>query len=87
MSKTFSLDMTWMYLMHDALRRKLERIAQVTARADGDPKHISWELFKSFLGIHHSAEDVALWPVMRQALGARPGAAGLVRSSRSRCQP
>ena len=77
MSKTSKLDMTRMYIMHDALRRELERIARVTARSDDDPKHImrtaiGWELFKSFLHIHHTAEDVALWPVMRQALVRRP---------------
>jgi hypothetical protein len=76
-STTFRLDMWRMHLMHDALRRELERIARVTARADGDPRHImrtavGWELFKSFLGIHHSAEDMALWPVMRKALAGRP---------------
>ena len=76
-SRTFQLDMSRMYLMHDAVRRELERIARVTARADGDPKHImrtaiGWELFKSFLGIHHTAEDVALWPVMRKALADSP---------------
>jgi hypothetical protein len=76
-SKTFGLDMARMYLMHDALRRELDRLARVSARTDGDPKHImrtavGWELFKSFLGIHHTAEDVALWPVMREALAGRP---------------
>jgi Hemerythrin HHE cation binding domain len=33
---------------------------------------VGWELFKSFLHIHHTAEDVALWPVMRQALAGQP---------------
>ena len=33
---------------------------------------VGWELFKSFLGIHHTAEDTALWPTMRQALAGRP---------------
>ena len=76
-SKTFRLDITRMYTMHDALRRELQRIARVTARTDDDPRRImrtaaGWELFKSFLHIHHTAEDVALWPVMRQALADRP---------------
>ena len=75
--KTFELDMTRMYVMHDALRRELERIARITARTDDDPKHVirtavGWELFKSFPHIHHTAEDVALWPVMRQALTDHP---------------
>jgi iron-sulfur cluster repair protein YtfE (RIC family) len=76
-SKTFSLDMTRMHIMHGALRRELERIARVTARTDDDPKRImrtavGWELFKSFLYIHHTAEDEALWPVMRKALAGQP---------------
>ena len=76
-SQTSKLDMTRMYIMHDALRRELERIARVTARSDDDPRRImrtavGWELFKSFLHIHHTAEDVALWPVMRKALAGRP---------------
>ena len=33
---------------------------------------VGWGLFKSFLHIHHAAEDVALWPVMRKALAACP---------------
>lgn len=77
MAKTSKLDMTRMYIMHDALRRELERIARATARTDDDPRRImraavGWELFKSFLHIHHTAEDVALWPVMRQALTGCP---------------
>ncbi|HEU5388202.1 MAG TPA: hemerythrin domain-containing protein [Streptosporangiaceae bacterium] len=72
-----NIDMTRMYLMHDALRRELNRMARATARAHDDPKAImstalGWVLFKRFLHIHHTAEDVALWPVMRQALSGRP---------------
>lgn len=72
-----NIDMTRMYLMHDALRRELNRMARATARAHEDPKVImstalGWVLFKRFLHIHHTAEDVALWPVMRQALSGRP---------------
>ena len=69
----FKNDMTWMYVMHDALRRELECIARVTARPDDDPKQVlrtaaGWEMFKSYLRIHHTAEDDMLWPPMRQAL-------------------
>jgi hemerythrin-like domain-containing protein len=76
-SKAFKLDMTRMYIMHNALRRELERIAKVTARSDDDPRRVmrtavGWELFKSFLHIHHAAEDEALWPVMREALAGQP---------------
>jgi hemerythrin-like domain-containing protein len=69
----FKNDMTMMYAMHDALRRELECIARVTARPDDDPKHIlrtaaGWEMFKSYLHVHHTAEDDLLWPPMRKAL-------------------
>ena len=69
----FKNDMTWMYAMHAALRRELERIARVTARPNDDPKHVlrtavGWEMFKSYLHVHHSAEDDMLWPPMREAL-------------------
>lgn len=77
----FKNDMTMMYATHDALRRDLDRIVRVTARPDYDPKHIlrtalGWELFKSYLELHHTAEDDLLWPPMRQALaGDSTGAA------------
>jgi hemerythrin-like domain-containing protein len=70
-------DMTMMYALHDALRRELERIARITARVDEDPRHVlstavGWELFKKFLTIHHTSEDVTVWPVMQQALAGKP---------------
>ncbi len=76
-STSFKNDMTMMYTMHDALRRELDRIARVTARPDDDPSHIlrtavGWQMFKTNLHIHHTAEDVALWPPMQQALADRP---------------
>lgn len=66
-------DMTWMYAMHEALRRELDRIARITARPNDDPMHIlrtaaGWEMFKSYLHVHHTAEDDMLWPQMRQVL-------------------
>jgi len=72
------LDMTLMFAMHDALRRELEFIAKTAARTDDDPRQIlatavGWEMFKKALHIHHSAEDEAIWPVMRGALTDRPG--------------
>lgn len=69
----FKNDMTWMYTVHAALRRELERIARITARADDDPMRTlrtaaGWEMFKSYLHVHHTAEDDMLWPPMRSAL-------------------
>ncbi|MFF5141959.1 hemerythrin domain-containing protein [Streptomyces sp. NPDC013157] len=74
MSQDFkNLDMTMMFAIHDALRRELERIARITARVDEDPRHVlstavGWELFKKFLTVHHTSEDVKIWPVMEAAL-------------------
>ncbi|GLW99851.1 hemerythrin domain-containing protein [Microtetraspora sp. NBRC 16547] len=74
---TFTLDMTMMFAMHDALRRELERIARVAARTGDDPRRVlrtavGWEMFKIFLRAHHTAEDLALWPVMQRKLEGRP---------------
>jgi iron-sulfur cluster repair protein YtfE (RIC family) len=69
----FTNDMTMMYVFHDALRRDLDRIARVTARVDDDPEHIlrtaaGWEMFKTYLHVHHTTEDELLWPPLRKAL-------------------
>lgn len=72
MTSGYELDMTTMFAYHDALRRDLEPVAQMTARSAG------WELFKKFLHAHHVAEDEALWPVMRRALIGRTGDAALI---------
>lgn len=76
-SRTFRLDMTMMFAVHDALRRELERIAKVTARQDDDPRRVlatavGWEMFKEYLRVHHTSEDIAVWPVMQRALAGRP---------------
>ncbi|GGQ46603.1 iron-sulfur cluster repair protein YtfE (RIC family) [Actinomadura coerulea] len=69
-------DWTLMYVMHGALRRELEHLAKVTAREDDDPRRLlaaaaGWELFKLSLHAHHTAEDEALWPVLRESLTGR----------------
>src|SRR5262245_53043492 len=76
-TKTFKLDMTFMYVFHDAIRRDLERIARATSRESDDPTRVlrtaaGWEMFKKYLRIHHRAEDEAVWPVMYQVLTDRP---------------
>ena len=80
---TFKNHMTVMYAMHDALRRDLDRIAGITARPDDDPKHVlrtavGWEMFKSYLEVHHTAEDDLLWPPMRTALADDPNGTALL---------
>jgi Tfp pilus assembly protein FimV len=62
----YQLDMAMMYAFHDALRRDLKQIAQMAARSDG------WDLFESLLHVHHTSEDDALWPVVREAAADRP---------------
>lgn len=69
----FKNDMTMMLGMHSALRRELVRLRRVVERPGDDPKKIlqtaaGWKLFTSFLHVHHTAEDVVLWPAIRQTL-------------------
>ena len=72
-----ALDMTMMYAFHDALRREVERIARISARQDADPREvlrtaIGWEMFNTYLRVHHTSEDDALWPPLRDALAEKP---------------
>ena len=81
--KAFGFDMTMMYAMHDALRRELVRIARVTANRQQDPQQmlgtaVGWEMFKSYLRVHHTSEDDALWPVMSRELASRPDDLALI---------
>lgn len=77
------LDMSMMYAVHDALRRDLAQISRISARMDDDPQRIlhsalGWQMFKKFLQIHHTSEDVTVWPVMREELAGRPDDLALV---------
>lgn len=65
MTKDFKLDFTPMYAFHDALRRDLKQIAHMKRRSDG------WNLFETLLHVHHTAEDDALWPAVREAAAGR----------------
>ncbi|NUS12827.1 MAG: hemerythrin domain-containing protein [Streptomyces sp.] len=70
-------DFTMMYVMHDALRRELGHMSALVARTDVDPREVfrtapGWQLFKDTLHVHHSAEDVALWPGIREAVAGKP---------------
>jgi hypothetical protein len=65
MTPEHRLDMTMMFAFHDALRRDLDRIGRMEARSDG------WDLFETLLHVHHTVEDDALWPVVREAVGGR----------------
>jgi hemerythrin-like domain-containing protein len=83
--RSFSLDMGMMYAMHDALRRELERLARISAHADDDPRRIlrtaaGWQMFKSYLLVHHTAEDDAVWAVMEQELADQPDDLALLQA-------
>jgi hypothetical protein len=73
----YKLDMSVMLGIHQALRRDLERLGRIAARADGSPARLlaaaaGWEQFKMFLVAHHTAEDQELWPALREAVAASP---------------
>lgn len=73
---TATADVTMMHAIHAALRRDLDRLERV-ADLDLDNRDVSaavtrgWELFKSHLHIHHTAEDTSLWPRLRERLSGR----------------
>jgi hemerythrin-like domain-containing protein len=76
-STDFKLDMTMMLTIHDAFRRELERIAEIAATADDDPKRIlraavGWQMFKKYLHIHHTTEDETVWGLMEERLSGKP---------------
>jgi len=73
----FRLDMTMMFAVHTALRRELEQIARIAAGTTDDPVRIlrtaaGWQMFKTYLHVHHTSEDDTLWPVMEGVLAQRP---------------
>ena len=65
MTTEYKLDMLMMYAVHDAFRRDLERVAEMTERSEG------WDAFEHFLRLHHEVEDDALWPDLRETLVGR----------------
>ena len=70
------LDLTMMFTVHDAFRRDLDVLERLTSSPDDDPRlalrsAVGWELFKRHLRVHHTSEDVALWPAMERLLAGR----------------
>lgn len=67
------VDFTIMYAAHDAFGRDLQRL--VAAARAGRPADLAtdagWATFKNQLHIHHTVEDVALWPPLRERLTRR----------------
>jgi hypothetical protein len=72
MTRNYKLDMTAMYAFHDALRRDLKHVGDMERRSDG------WDLFEVLLHVHHTAEDDALWPVVRERVAGREDAEALL---------
>lgn len=67
-----TVDFSTMYVAHDAFSRDLRRLASACegGRAFGTRTRAGWAMFTKQLHIHHTAEDLSLWPRLRaQPLG------------------
>jgi hypothetical protein len=67
-SRPGKVDFTMMYAAHDAFHRDMERLAAAikAGRGEDPATYAGWATFKNQLHIHHTVEDVALWPPLRQ---------------------
>lgn len=79
----YTLDMSMMLAMHDALRRELVQVARLAGQRGDHPgtllrAAVGWELFKKFLLVHHQCEDDVLWPDLRARVAGRPERLALV---------
>lgn len=70
------LDMTMMLAVHDALRRESAQVARLAAGTGRVAAAVGWELFATYLRVHHTTEDDILWPALRAAAG--PGEQALL---------
>jgi len=85
---TGHLDLTLMVAFHDAFRRDLGHLARAASRRPAELEEparrtavlAGWELFKTELHIHHTAEDQDLWPRMRTHLADRPDQLALLQA-------
>ncbi|MCK9904542.1 hemerythrin HHE cation-binding protein [Parafrankia colletiae] len=79
-SASEKIDFTMMYVTHDAFRRDLARfIAAAEAdRCETPGVRAGWENFRTQLLLHHTVEDNALWPQLREAVADRPTDLALV---------
>lgn len=68
------VDFTFMYAAHNAFRRDLRYLtAAVEAGQTADPAvRAGWTTFKNQLHVHHTAEDMWLWPALRAKV-TQPG--------------
>jgi len=79
----YTLDMSMMFAMHDALRRELAQVGRIASGRDDNPgtllrAALGWELLKKFLTVHHQTEDDVLWPPLRASVAGRPERTALV---------
>ncbi|WP_186319008.1 hemerythrin domain-containing protein [Streptomyces sp. SAJ15] len=58
-----------LYALHDAFRREAALLVSSAGVADPTVLGPDWKLFRRYLSIHHTAEDVALWPALRYKPG------------------
>jgi hemerythrin-like domain-containing protein len=70
-------DVTMMYLLHDAMRRDLDRVGTGLARLAVRPEASlriaigrCWAEFAANMHHHHASEDTKVWPVLRQRFPA-----------------
>src|SRR6202021_2071134 len=73
----YTLDMSMMFAMHDALPRGLAQATRIARLGDDNPgpmlrAALGWELFKKFLLVHHQTEDDILWPDLRAQVAGQP---------------
>jgi hemerythrin-like domain-containing protein len=64
------VDFTMMYVAHDAFARDLRRMTDSCQRGQAlTPGTLAgWAMFTKQLHIHHTAEDISLWPKLRAAV-------------------
>jgi iron-sulfur cluster repair protein YtfE (RIC family) len=64
-----------MNALHDAFRRDLEQLMHTTAGQAAIRSR--WQTFRGQLHFHHTAEDTAMWPPVRERLASLQNEAGL----------
>jgi iron-sulfur cluster repair protein YtfE (RIC family) len=73
-----SADWVIMQAVHDAFRRDLD--AMIGAAGHGESPRGRWRVFRDQLTFHHTAEDKALWPVVRAKLTGNPEGLALMEA-------
>jgi len=62
------VDFTMMYAAHDAFARHLDRVVAAVDADEAASAVARWKLFATQLHIHHTAEDMSLWPKLLEAV-------------------